>query len=66
MKVTSGREEYSKIPPEQLLIKVPSDVAADDEITVGTIDLREGGGKFSPKVQNSVEKQLLISINSTL
>ena len=58
VKVTSGREEYGGILPEQLPIKAPSDVAADDEITVGTIDLREGGGEFSPKVQNSVEKQL--------
>ena len=58
VKVTSGREEYGKIPPEQLQIKAPSDVAADNEITVGTIDLCEGRGEFSPKVQNSVEKQL--------
>ena len=58
VKVTSGREKYGKIPPEQLPIKAPSDVVAGNEITVGTIDLREGRGEFSPKVQNSVEKQL--------
>ena len=58
VKVTSGREEYGEIPPEQLPIKAPSDVAADNEITVGTIDLHEGRGEFSPKVQNLVEKQL--------
>ena len=59
VKVTSGREEYGEIPPEQLLIKASSDASANNEIAVETIDLPEERGEFSPKVQNPVEKQLV-------
>ena len=55
---TSGREEYSKIPPEQLPIKASSDASANNEKSVETLDLREGRGEFSPKVQNKVQKQM--------
>ena len=55
---TSGREEYSKIPPKQLPIKASSDASANNEKSVETLDLREGRGEFSPKVQNKVQKQM--------
>ena len=58
VKATSGREEDSKILPEQLLIKGLSDASANNEIFVETLDLCEERGKFLPKVQNLVEKQL--------
>ena len=59
VKVTSGREEYGEIPPEQLPIRTVSDTSANNEIFVETIDLHEERGEFSPKVQKSVEKELV-------
>ena len=59
VKVTSGREEYGEILPEQLPIKAYSDASANNEISVEIIDLREERGEFLPKVQNPVEKQLV-------
>ena len=55
---TSGREEYSEIPPEQLPIKASSDASANNEKSVETLNLREERDKFSPKVQNPVQKQM--------
>ena len=55
---TSGRKEYGEILPEQLPVKTSSETPAKNIVFVEAIGLHEGGGKFSPKVQNSVEKQL--------
>ena len=58
VKVTSGRDKYGEIPPKQLPIKVSSDTSTDKEKSVDILDLCVESGEFSPKVQNSVEKQL--------
>ena len=58
VKVTSGREEYGKIPPKQPLIKVSLDTSVDEGKSVEILDLCAESGEFAPKVQNSVEKQL--------
>ena len=58
VKVTSGREEYDEIPPKQPLVKVSLDTPADEGKSVDILDLCVESGEFSPKVQNSVEKQL--------
>ena len=58
VKVTSGRGEYGKIPPKQLLVKVSLDTSADEGKSVDIPELCVESGEFSPKVQNSVEKQL--------
>ena len=56
--ITSGREEYGKIPPKQLVIKVSSDTSADKEKSVDILDLREERGEFPPKVRNRVQYQM--------
>ena len=58
VKVTSGREEYGEIPPKQLPVKVSLDTSADEGKSVDILELCVESGEFSPKVQNSVEKQL--------
>ena len=55
---TSGREKDGKIPPERLPIKASSDISANNETSVETLDLREERGEFSPKIQNLVQKQM--------
>ena len=57
--ITSGRDEYSEIPPKQLPIKVSSDTFADKEKSVDILDLCEESGEFPPKVQNQVQNQML-------
>ena len=56
--ITSGRDEYSEIPPKQLPIKVSSDTFADKEKSVDILDLCEESGEFPPKVQNQVQNQM--------
>ena len=56
--VTSAREEYGEIPPEQRPIKASSDASANNKISVGTLDLHEERGDYSPKVPNMVQKQV--------
>ena len=56
--ITSGRDEYSKIPPKQLPIKVSSDTSADKEKSVDILDLCEERGEFPPKVRNRVQNQM--------
>ena len=58
VEVTSGREEYGEIPPKQLPVKVSLDTSADEGKSVDILELCVESGEFSPKVQNSVEKQL--------
>ena len=48
--ITSGRDEYGEIPPEQLPIKVSSDTSADEEKSVDILDLCEESSEFSSKV----------------
>ena len=48
--ITSGRDDYGKILPKQLPIKVSSDMFADKEKSVDILDLCEESGKFPPKV----------------
>ena len=48
--ITSGRDEYSEILPEQLQIKVSSDLSADKEKSVDILDLCEERSEFLPKV----------------
>ena len=59
--ITSGRDEYGEIPPEQLPIKVSSDPSADKEKSVDILDLCEERGEFLPKVQNRVQNQMFNS-----
>ena len=56
--ITSGRDEYGEIPPEQLSIKVSSDPSADKEKSVDILDLCEERGEFPPKVRNRVQNQM--------
>ena len=56
--ITSGRDKYGEIPPEQLVIKVSSDPSADKEKSVDILDLCEERGEFPPKVQNLVQNQM--------
>ena len=56
VKVTSGREGYSEIPKEQLLIKAYSDASANNEISVENVDLHEERDEFSPKSSKSSRK----------
>ena len=58
--ITSGRDEYGKIPPKQLPIKVSSDMFTDKEKSVDILDLCEESGEFSPKVQNQVQNQMSV------
>ena len=48
--ITSGRDEYSEIPPKQLAIKVSSDTSTDKGKFVDILDLREERGEFPSKV----------------
>ena len=50
VKITSGRDEHSEIPPKQQLIKVFSDLSSDKEKSVDSLDLCEERGEFLPKV----------------
>ena len=59
VKAISGRKEYSEIPPEQLPMKASSDASANNKTFVETVDLREGRGKFLPKAQKAVQKQIV-------
>ena len=56
--ITSGRDEYSKILPKQLPMKVSSDTFTDKEKSVDILDLGEESGKFLPKVKNQVQNQM--------
>ena len=58
MNITSGRDEYGKIPPEQLPIKVSSDPSADKEKSVDILDFCEERGEFPPKVRNWVQNHM--------
>ena len=60
VKVTSGRKEYSEIPPKQLPVKVSLDTSADEGKSVDILELCVESGEFSPKVQNSSEKKIAI------
>ena len=56
--ITSGRDEYSEIPPKQLPIKVSSDTFTDKEKSVDILDLCEESGNFPPKIENQVQNQM--------
>ena len=56
--MTPSREEYGKIPPKQLPIKVSSDTSADKEKSGDILDLCEESGEFSPRVRNRVQNQI--------
>ena len=58
MNITSGRDEYGEIPPEQLPIKVSSDLSADKEKSVDILDFCEERGEFPPKVRNWVQNHM--------
>ena len=56
--ITSSRDKYGKIPPDQLPFKVSSGTSTDKEKSVDILDLCGEKGELLSKVRNRVQNQM--------
>ena len=57
--ITSGGDEYGKIPPNKRVNKTISSLSSDTQKLVECSGLLEGRGKLSPKAQNCTQNQMI-------